>query len=279
MSAVPVIYIGITDATPTEITDYLGVAYRRIPVLAIGNDVYCDTGIITSALERRFPPSQGYGTLFPKAKHGASTDTGLIKAFATFYAETVVFPQAVYLIPWTHLPEPFIKDRSALRGSPINAKAMAANTPIAISTLSTHLTLIEEQLSDDREWLFETELPSLADLSVHFVLAWGRGFKGANALFDKNRVPYTIQWLDRLTAFIKKQQAAQKAPIKLHGLDAANKIISSTYEPYDVVGFDTIEASAWACRLEISYKSHQKIQVEATQQPENWSHLAARSSH
>lgn len=46
-----------------------------------------------------------------------------------------------------------------------------------------------------------------------------------------------------MTEFIKKQQASQRAPAKLHGLDAANKIVSSTYEPYNVVGFDKTEAS------------------------------------
>lgn len=46
-----------------------------------------------------------------------------------------------------------------------------------------------------------------------------------------------------MTEFIKKQQASQRAPTKLHGHDAAKKIVSSTYEPYDVVGFDKTEAS------------------------------------
>jgi glutathione S-transferase len=51
-----------------ELSSALGVSYRRIPVLAIGNDVYCDTSLIASALERNFPPEQGYGTLYPNVK-------------------------------------------------------------------------------------------------------------------------------------------------------------------------------------------------------------------
>lgn len=42
-----------------EIND-LGIGYRRIPVLAIDNDVYCDTSLIVSVLEKRFPASSGY---------------------------------------------------------------------------------------------------------------------------------------------------------------------------------------------------------------------------
>lgn len=226
-----------------EITERLGVIYRRIPILAIGNDVYCDTSLIVSVLERRFPPSQGYGTLFPKRKNGENADTGLIKAFSTFYAGSTLFPPTANLLPWDKIPETFLKDRSALRGAPIDTKAMAAHAPISKSTLSSHLLLVEEQLNDSREWLFDTELPSLADVSVHFVFAWGRSFKGTDSLFDAKRIPRTIQWIDRMTEFIKEQQASQRAPAKLHGLDAANKIISSSYEPYDVVGFDQVEAS------------------------------------
>ena len=137
--------------------------------------------------------------------------------------------------------------------------------------------MVEEQLSDSREWLFDTELPSLADVSVHFVFAWGRSIKGTDSLFDAKRVPRTIQvresvkrqpillilttqWIDRLNEFIKEQQASQRAPAKLHGLDAANKIVSSTYEPYDVVGFDKIEAS----RLRVAMGDVVKIAPDDT---------------
>ena len=51
-----------------QLSELLGIDYRRIPVLAIGNDAYCDTAIIGTVLERRFPASEGYGTLFPPRK-------------------------------------------------------------------------------------------------------------------------------------------------------------------------------------------------------------------
>lgn len=120
-----------------EITDQLGIRYRRIPILAIGNDVYCDTrsrplccqrnipishstplphhtfSIIVSALERRFPASSGYGTLFPAAAQGGGlgVGTGLIKAFAKFYAEATVSRQLVALVPFDGFTPEFMKDR------------------------------------------------------------------------------------------------------------------------------------------------------------------------
>lgn len=90
------------------------MSYRRIPVVAIGNDVYCDTGLISNALERRFPSSAGYGTIFPPRK-GGKADTGMIKAFAQSYPEKTLFPLAVALLPWQKFPESFVKDRSEVR--------------------------------------------------------------------------------------------------------------------------------------------------------------------
>lgn len=44
--------------------------------------------------------------------------------------------------------------------------------------------LIEEQLSDGREWLMDTETPSLADLSVHYIWEWMQQFRLLRHLKD-----------------------------------------------------------------------------------------------
>ncbi|PPQ94960.1 hypothetical protein CVT25_003932 [Psilocybe cyanescens] len=216
--------------------------------------------LIVSALERRFPPSSGYQTLFPLTKDGTNAGTGLIKAFSKFYAENTLFPPVTNLLPWDKVPAAFLKDRSEFAGSPINAKALAANVPVAQSVISSHLLLIEEQLSDSRQWLFYTETPSLADVSVHFVFNWARSFKGTGQLFDSARIPFTIQWLDRLSSEIKNKRKSQSPPTKLSGLDAANKIVSANYEPYNVVGFDITEAS----RLRVSLGDMVRVAPEDT---------------
>jgi len=226
-----------------EITDLLGVTYRRIPILAIGNDIYCDTSLIASALERRFPSSQGYGTIFPNKKHGGSADTGLIKAFSKHWADTVLFPLAPLHLPWQKFPSAFIQDRSALRGGSINVEAMVAERGKSLSMLSTHLSLIEEQLSDGREWLFDTELPSLADVSVHFVYAWVKTFRGVESLFDANTFPKSLEWLARLTAYLGRLKQSQREVPKITGKDAAARIAAASFEPYSSVGFDVREGA------------------------------------
>jgi glutathione S-transferase len=230
-----------------EITELLGVGYRRIPILAIGNDVYCNTSLIASALERRFPASNGYGTLFP-ARQNANPDTGMIKAFSQFYADQTLFNFASSTLPWEKLPSKLVNDRSALRGVELNPQYLAALRPHSISTLSSHLALLEEQLSDGRDWLFDTTSPSLADVSVHFVYLWIKPFRTIENLFDPKKVPNTLQWMDRLSQFIERKKTTVSHTI-LKGDEAARVIASSQFEPYDVVGFDEVEAKRLGLRF------------------------------
>lgn len=97
-----------------DITDRLGIGYRRIPLLAIGNDVYCDTSLISLVLERSFPKEEGYPTIFPLHKNGSKADTGMIAAFAMSYSDRSLFPLAAALLPYKKFPESFIADRSAV---------------------------------------------------------------------------------------------------------------------------------------------------------------------
>ena len=97
-----------------DITDRLGIGYRRIPLLAIGNDVYCDTSLIIPVLERTFSSSKEAPTLFPNRKGGTRADTGLIKAFAMSYTDRTVFPLEAALLPYQKFPTAFLEDRSAV---------------------------------------------------------------------------------------------------------------------------------------------------------------------
>ncbi|KAJ4478026.1 hypothetical protein J3R30DRAFT_3478351 [Lentinula aciculospora] len=225
-----------------EITDFLGLTYRRIPILAIGNDIYCDTSLIVAALERRFPTSYGFGTIFPPKKHGGSRDTGLLKAFTQHYADTVLFNLGPVLLPWNRFPESFLKDRRTLAPN-FNVQVMMDSQGKVMNALSAHLALVEDQLQDGREWLFDTELPSLADIGIHFTYNWLRGFPNTKSLFDERNNPYALKWLDRLNKFIETTRKDFPSRIALTGPDAANLIANSPYEPYDVVGFNAPEAA------------------------------------
>ena len=213
-----------------DLADRLGVTYRRIPVMAIGNDVYCDSSLIAAVLERRFPPSAGFGTLFPKRKGGGNADTGVIKAFSMTYADRVLGTLGSQMLPYHKFKQDFLDDRTAVRlvsyfplpawhdttlqwfGKKVDPQAITANQPVVKSWLSSHLVrppliflaeeaehesqaLLEEQLVDGRDWLMDTETPSLADLSVHYVWEWMlefRPLRHLKDLFDPAVFPRTV---------------------------------------------------------------------------------------
>ncbi|KAJ7047401.1 hypothetical protein C8F04DRAFT_5818 [Mycena alexandri] len=247
-----------------EITDLLGIVYRQIPLLAIGNDIYCDTSLIASVLERRFPASQGYGTIFPNKK-GGGADTGLIKVFDKHYVDAVLFPLGVNLCPFDKLPPAFVADRATIIGSAFVETVKAGHgRGKALSALSTHLSLVEEQLSDGREWLFDTELPSLADASVHFMFSWIKGLPDTEALFDVSKFPQLAEWHSRMTGYIERLKSNQPPVSNLTGEDAAARIVAASFEPYNVVSFDECEGTR------LGLKAGDKVSVGADEIGKNF---------
>ncbi|KAI0089149.1 hypothetical protein BDY19DRAFT_944414 [Irpex rosettiformis] len=226
-----------------EITDLLGVKYRRIPILAIGNDIYCDTSLIANVLERRFPTSQGYGTLFPPRVGTSKADTGLAKAVTVYWNDKVVFPLGGNSLPYGKLGASFLADRSQWAGAPIDPTTLAKGQGVRTSTLASHFHLVEEQLSDGRQWLLDTEKPGLVDVDVHFLLSWLQTFKNLKEIYDPAVVPKTLEWIARTTAYLKEQEQGKVASYEKISGDAAAKVVASaSYEDEKVVGFVETEA-------------------------------------
>ncbi|RXW25296.1 hypothetical protein EST38_g587 [Candolleomyces aberdarensis] len=136
-----------------------------------------------------------------------------------------------------------------LRGAPINTAALAASRDNALSQLSSQLTLIEEQLCDGRAWLLDTERPGLADISVHFTLAWIKAFKPSKPLFDEAKFPNVLKWVDRLSSLLKAKRQEQGVPANVTGAVAGETIVSSDFEPYSIVGFDAQEGQRLRVQL------------------------------
>jgi glutathione S-transferase len=139
--------------------------YRKIPVMQIGADIYCDTQIIIRELERRFPAP----TLFPAGDKGAAWGVSM-------WADRVFFQAAVAIIFGGGTPladEAFIKDREKLTGRPFDVKGMAAAAPMMAEQFRAQLGWLEEQLADDRAFL-TGDKPGLADASSYYNLAFTR---------------------------------------------------------------------------------------------------------
>jgi glutathione S-transferase len=138
----------------------LGIAYRRIPLMSIGRDVYCDTRIILQKLE----------LLFPTGTIGASQpdQKALEKLLEIWTIDGGVFSRAGQLIP-TSMPllnDPkFTKDREDFNGRSWDKDKIEANRPEALAHIRDAFNFLETTLlADGRDWILKTEKPSLGDI-------------------------------------------------------------------------------------------------------------------
>jgi len=142
----------------------LGVEYRRIPVVAIGKDIYTDTRLILSKLEAIYPASD----VHPSISASTSENRAMEKLLEYWMVDGGIFTRATQLIP-TSMPlfkDPkFTKDRQQYSGSSWSKDKMEAIRPEALVEIKGAFAFLEESLlADGREWILNTRSPSLADI-------------------------------------------------------------------------------------------------------------------
>ena len=89
----------------------MGVKYRRIPIMSIGRDIYCDTRLILQKLEEKFP-SGAPGALQPDQK-------ALEKLLENWTIDGGIFVRASQTMPveMPLLNDPkFVEDREEFMG-------------------------------------------------------------------------------------------------------------------------------------------------------------------
>jgi glutathione S-transferase len=132
--------------------------YRKIPVMQIGADVYCDSQCILREIERRHPTP----SLYPDGAE--ATHWGL-----AFWSDRVLFQAAVAVIfgqMADSVPKEFIDDRSKLSGRAFDPEQMKAAVPLMKEQLRAQLDWIDAQLRDGRPYLLGRE-PGLADFTTY----------------------------------------------------------------------------------------------------------------
>lgn len=163
-----------------------GVSYRKIPVLAIGREVYCDTSLIIEALEWYFPSSLGYGTVYPPTLFTSLSPSTSVRAtlsgtpvagpsvsnegvrdrdrdrdwawdyrplargFASFWTDKPLFRTTTGLIPHTVWESSFGTDRAQLIGHPLDAAKLKAKLPRNLGVLDLQLSLLEPLLASSQ---------------------------------------------------------------------------------------------------------------------------------
>ncbi|KAF2648655.1 hypothetical protein K491DRAFT_698750 [Lophiostoma macrostomum CBS 122681] len=230
LKQVPFSYVPVPSMMPRPILrSTFGLTYRKIPVVAIGREVYCDTSLIIEALEHYFPVSGGWGTVYPKFDGiDEWVYRGLARGFASFWVDKPFFRTTTGLIPETVWTTSFGQDRSALIGHPLDAKKLGDKLPQHLSNLDLHLSLLEPTLKSGT-WAIPTSAPSLADISLYYQLKWGLDIsagKGVenltgggmrdteksvtDSIFNKERYPGIWNWFHALEAYINSLPDLEK---------------------------------------------------------------------
>jgi glutathione S-transferase len=186
--------------------------YRGTPVLQIGADIYVDNQRIAMELESRIPEP----TLFPDGSTGLYS--ALVKWSDAFFRAGLQMVIALQSKQW---PEEFEADRRALFPD-IDFDTIAEYLPHARSQLRAHAGLIDQQLSDGRNFLGGNQA-SMADIHLFSVPWFARAsMPEVNELLSEFK--HLPAWEDRVSAIGE----GTRIPIDTR---EAHKIASATCSP------------------------------------------------
>ncbi|MDE2049273.1 MAG: glutathione S-transferase family protein, partial [Betaproteobacteria bacterium] len=178
--------------------------YRRIPVLQIGADVYCDTALICDVLEHLQPQP----ALYPAGVKGAArvmaqwADTTLFWAAMAYNFQ----PAALANIFPGQTPEQikaFSDDRTQMRGG-----APRMHPADAAVAYKSYLRRIASMV-DDQPFVLGSQ-PTVADFACYHPLWFTRERAQMPAIFAPT--PSIGRWMDRMAAFGHGSIAGKLSP-------------------------------------------------------------------
>jgi glutathione S-transferase len=162
--------------------------YRRIPVLQIGADVYCDTQLIARTLERLHPTP----TMYPGGSEATCHAWNL-------WADRLLFLPVVAVVfaeIGSTVPHSFIEDRTKMMPGRDFAD-IPKQAPHAREQIRALITVLETALADRRPFLLGQDL-SFADAACWHPLWFLRLAPGAQALVEP--LPHLRAWMERMDA-------------------------------------------------------------------------------
>ncbi|KAH6619926.1 hypothetical protein C7974DRAFT_223443 [Boeremia exigua] len=225
---------------PRPDLEALGINYRRIPIMAIGKDVYIDSRLIISKLESIYPNS----TLSAPTA-GQEGQRRLLENFS----DSGLFNNAVKLMPyWSSNSlvqnKTFLDDRQKLMGGRrMTAENMQAGRPEGLQNMRQAFELIEGTfLADGRQWILGTEGPTVADIDAVWPFEWlvvDRGMQGAlpEEQFGEKKFPKTHAWIKRFMSEVKASKDRANKATKLNGNKMNAQVLNCTSST-ELVPFD-----------------------------------------
>lgn len=235
LRSIPYYVCQVDNKMPRPVLDRLGIHYRRIPVMAVGRDIYCDSRCIIDHLERLYDktPKLGYDMKERPFEYGIQQilenwafDGGLFQRTAQMIPPDASLMQI----------EEWRADRSELIGIPFTSNTLKTVLPDALAHTRLHLQMIEHSLlADGRRWLGRDN-PVLSDVHVLWIFDWmmrpkermGMRHAYPDMLNDKN-YPKTFAWIDRMDKAIEDARKKNGEPKHLTEDEVVAMIEKASY--------------------------------------------------
>lgn len=189
--------------------------YRRIPVMQIGADIFCDSQVILAELDRRHPA--------PRLAKGADWAVNLWADRLWFQASVAVIFGEI----GDAVPKEFVADREKLSGRPFDVAAMKAAAPFMRAQWRAYAAWLEDGLAGGGDFLGGSE-PSLADVAAWMNVWWIGAAAPAQAQALLAGLGRTQAWAERLRAVGHGRRSEMKPSEALQAATSA--------EPADDVG-------------------------------------------
>lgn len=168
--------------------------YRRTSVFQVGADIYCDTQLIATELERLHPEP----SIFPDGNPGLALALG-----SWAHGPYVVTSVAIYMgadDPFAGdlgLPAHFHEDRKKMWQTQFDTDALGPRLAGYRTQLDAHTDFIIQQLADGRAFL-TGDKPGLVDMHAMWDPWFLYAFAPAEAERAYGRFPQIAAWLKRL---------------------------------------------------------------------------------
>ena len=206
--------------------------YRRIPVMQIGADVFCDSQVILAEIERRHPE--------PKALIGPSFAINLW-ADRLFFQTTL--PVLFGEMKEGALDQAFIDDRTKLSGQPFDMAALKRAAPLMRGPWRAQANWLEQALATSGGDFIFGKSPSIGDFSAYMNF-WFLGGSQPALVDELTRGLGRVQAWRKRVAAIGHGKRTNISPADALGVAKSSEpAITVPHDPNDPSGIKPGEAA------------------------------------
>jgi glutathione S-transferase len=167
--------------------------YRRVPVLQVGADVYCDTHLILRTLDRLRPDSP------------ALFSNPITQPLCWWWDKAMFIPLLKLRVGLfgDKLPKEWLEDRQKFAPQiSFTKEANEKDVPLNAQRINAHLAWLINMLDDGREFLLGDSSPSALDITAYHIL-WMIKNNMENEtkdLIPELAQPKLVSWFERIVA-------------------------------------------------------------------------------